>query len=214
MDKYIINRIYIFLDHAKKGFTYKQGTLWLAITETTNMRKTTQIVFIFVLCSLFSSCIPALENSLTAKPHFRQAWWGNTKDVIKFKERDKTIHTSASGSLVYEIQYKGVPLLLVYCFSKELGTFRLRAAGYMTLEPQVINEPNNVFRQELLNTLGEPTKTVADGGMVWLGEESVVYTNAYPDGNGSDTQKWQLITGYIDRTFYEQIKDNQEKERL
>ena len=84
----------------------------------------------------------------------------------------------------------------------------------MTLEPQVINEPNNVFRQELLNTLGEPTKTVADGGMVWLGEESVVYTNAYPDGNGSDTQKWQLITGYIDRTFYEQIKDNQEKERL
>ena len=188
--------------------------LWSLITVLCFMRKTTEIIFIFVICSLLSSCIPALENSLTAQPHFRKAWWGNTKDVIKFKERDKTIHTSASGSLVYKIQYKGVPILLVYCFSKELGTFRLRAAGYMTLEPQAINEPDSIFRQELLKTLGEPTKTVADGGMVWFGEESVVYTNAYPDGNGSDTQKWQLITGYIDRKFYEEIGENQEKERF
>ena len=178
------------------------------------MRKTVEIIFIFVICSLISSCIPALENSLNAQPHFRKAWWGNTVEMIKFKERDKTIHTRANGAIVYEIKYKGVPLLLVYCFSKELGTYRLKAAGYMTLEPQAIKEPNSIFRQELLKTLGEPTRSLGDGGMVWFGEESVVYTNAYPDGNGSDTQKWQLITGYIDRTFYEQIKDNQERERL
>lgn len=178
------------------------------------MRKTPEIIFIFVICSLISSCIPALENSLNAQPHFRKAWWGNTVEMIKFKERDKTIHTRANGAIVYEIKYKGVPLLLVYCFSKELGTYRLKAAGYMTLEPQAIKEPDSIFRQELLKTLGEPTRSLADGGTVWFGEESVVYTNAYPDGNGSGTQKWQLITGYIDRTFYEQIKDNQEKERL
>ncbi len=178
------------------------------------MRKTIEIIFVFVLCSLISSCIPALQNSLNAQPHFRKAWWGNTVEMIKFKERDKTIHTRANGALVYEIQYKGVPLLLVYCFSKELGTYRLKAAGYMTLEPQAINEPNNVFRQELLNTLGEPTRTLQDGGMVWLGEESVVYTNAYRDTNDSNTQGWQLITGYIDRTFYEKIGENQEKKRL
>ena len=178
------------------------------------MRKAIEIIFIFVLCSLISSCIPALQNSLNAQPHFRKAWWGNTVEMIKFKERDKTIHTRANGALVYEIQYKGVPLLLVYCFSKELGTYRLKAAGYMTLEPQAINEPDNVFRQELLKTLGEPTRTLQDGGMVWLGEESVVYTNAYHDSNDSNTQGWQLITGYIDRTFYEKIGENQEKKRL
>ena len=178
------------------------------------MRKTIEIIFIFVLCSLISSCIPALQNSLNAQPHFRQAWWGNTVEMIKFKERDKTIHTRANGALVYEIQYKGVPLLLVYCFSKELGTYRLKAAGYMTLEPQAINEPDNVFRQELLKTLGEPTRTLQDGGMVWFGEESVVYTNAYRDSNNSNTQGWQLITGYIDRTFYEKIGENQENKRF
>lgn len=178
------------------------------------MRKTTEIIFIFVICSVISSCIPALENSLSAKPPFRQAWWGNTVEMIKFKERDKEIHTRANGAIVYEIKYKGVPLLLVYCFSKEMGTYRLKAAGYMTLEPQAIKEPDNVFRQELLETLGEPTRVLPDGGTVWFGEDSVVYTNAYRDGYGSDTQKWQLITGYIDRTFYEKLKDNQERKRL
>ena len=178
------------------------------------MRRTTEIIFIFVICSVISSCIPALENSLNAQPHFRNTWWGNSVEMIKFKERDKTIHTRANGAIVYEIQYKGVPLLLVYCFSKELGTYRLKAAGYMTLEPQAIKEPENVFRQELLETLGEPTRVLGDGGTVWFGEDSVVYTNTYRDGNGSDTQKWQLITGYMDRTFYEKLKDNQEKKRL
>lgn len=180
------------------------------------MKKTTQIIFIFVLCSLISSCIPTLENSMTAQPHFRQAWWGNTRETIKFKERNKTLHSGTVGSLAYKIQYKGVPVLLVYCFSKEMGTFRLRAAGYLTIEPQAINKPDSVFREELLKTLGEPTRTLADGGTVWHGEESVVYTNAYIDGTASNThsQKWQLITGYIDKQFYEELGDNKKKGRL
>lgn len=190
--------------------------MWVMVFNSGDMfmRKTIKITFIFVVCSLLSSCIPALENALTDQPHFRKAWWGNTVEMIKYKERGKTIHTRANGALVYEIQYKGVPLLLVYCFSKELGTYRLKAAGYMTLEPQAINEPDSVFREELLKTFGDPTRTVADGGMVWLGEESVVYTNAYRDNSGSNTQEWQLITGYIDRKFYEKIRDNKENERF
>ena len=84
----------------------------------------------------------------------------------------------------------------------------------MTLEPQTIKEPDNVFRKDLLETLGEPTRALADGGMVWLGEESVVYTNAYRDNSGSNKQGWQLITGYIDRTFYDKIRENKENERL
>ena len=69
-----------------------------------------------------------------------------------------------------------------------------------------------------------PTETLEDGGMLWLGDETVAYTNAYRAA-GSNTgfyrrsapgsiipipqrqqlQGWHLITGYIDRNFYDEI---------
>ena len=96
----------------------------------------------------------------------------------------------------------------------------------MTEKPASTDYPDSVFRQELLKTLGDPTETLADGGMMWLGDETVVYTNAYRAGSrhtnfftrsrpGSivpiprsrHIQGWHLITGYIDRNFYNDILD-------
>ncbi len=198
------------------------------------MKKALQIVIVFVIFSLIPSCIPTVENSLTAQPHFRQVWWGNTKETIIFKEKGKPVHENRGGSLVYKTRYNDVPVLLVYCFSNHSGIYRLRAAGYLTLQSKELDNPDRVFRKELLNTHGEPTKTLEDGGMLWLGKESVVYTNTYPDATGSSTRlsvrrtpgsilpelkshhtsRWHLIAGYIDRDFYEEMGNIKDKRRL
>ncbi len=197
------------------------------------MKKALQIVIVFVIFSLIPSCIPTVENSLTAPPHFRQVWWGNTKETIIFKEKGKPVHENTGGSLVYKTRYNDVPVLLVYCFSNHSGIYRLRAAGYLTLRSKTLDNPDRVFRKELLNTHGEPTKTLEDGGMLWLGQETVVYTNTYRDATASNTQlsrrttgsilttpkrhdaqRWHLIAGYIDREFYEEIGDIKNKRRL
>ena len=66
-----------------------------------------------------------------------------------------------------------------------------RAAGYLTETPVAIDDPNSVFRQTLLDTLGEPTETLEDGGMLWKNEDTVVYTNSYRavDTNSGGTYK-------------------------
>lgn len=140
------------------------------------------------------------------------------------KEQGKRIHANTGGSLVYKTRYGNVPVLLIYCFGSHNGIYRLRAAGYLTATPASIDDPNRVFRHELLERLGEPTKTLTDDGMLWLGSETVVYTNAYRAAD-SDTgflarsapgsivpipqrqqpARWHLIAGYIDRNFYDEI---------
>ena len=173
---------------------------------------------------LFTGGCAILETSITDPPHFRQVWWGNTKASVLTKEQGKRIHTNTGGSLVYKTRYGNTPILLVYCFRSYNGIYRLRAAGYMTATPASTDNPDSVFRQELLETLGDPTETLEDGGMLWLGDETVAYTNAYRAA-GSNTgfyrrsapgsiipiprrqqlQGWHLITGYIDRNFYDEI---------
>ena len=141
--------------------------------------KTIHIVIIFMFCALISSCINTIENSLTASPHFRQVWWGSTKASVLTKEKGKRIKSNTGGALVYKTRYESIPVSLVYCFGSHNGIYRLRAAGYLTETPVAIPDPNSVFRQNLLDTLGEPTETLADGGILWKNEETVVYTNSY-----------------------------------
>ncbi len=179
------------------------------------------------------SCIPAIENSLTAQPHFRQVWWDNTKETVMFKEKGKPIHENSGGSLVYKTRYNDVPVLLVYCFSNHAGIYRLRAAGYMTLKSKAIDNPDNVFRNELLKAYGEPTRTWNDSGMLWLGKETVIYTNTYRDTTVSNINsnrrttgsilseptkqhipRWHLIAGHIDKEFYEEMDNIEDKYRL
>ena len=173
---------------------------------------------------LLATGCATLKTSVTAPPHFRQVWWGNTKASILTKEQGKRIHTNTGGSLVYKIRYGNIPILLVYCFRSHNGIYRLRAAGYMTTTPAPIDNPDSVFRQELIETLGEPTETLEDGGMLWHSDETIVYTNAYRAGDGNAgfmarstpgsivsiprrqrLSQWHLITGYIDRDFYDEI---------
>ena len=158
---------------------------------------------------LLAAGCTALKTSVTAPPHFRQVWWGSTKASVLTKEQGEQIHVNTGGSLVYKTQYGNVPVpvLLVYCFGSHNGIYRLRAAGYLTTIPREIGDPNNVFRQEMLETLGEPTETLEDGGILWHGNETVVYTNAHRAAER--LSQWHLITGYIDRNFYDEISKSE-----
>lgn len=190
------------------------------------MKKESQRSYLLLITSvfLFIGGCAILETSVTAPPHFRQVWWGSTKASVLTKEQGKRIHTNTGGSLIYKTRYGNIPILLVYCFRSHNGIYRLRAAGYMTTTPASTDNPDSVFRQELLETLGDPTETLEDDGMLWLGDETVVYTNAYramvgnrdfyrrsapgsiiPIPQRQQLQGWHLITGYIDRNFYNEI---------
>ena len=186
--------------------------------------KAIHIAIIFIFCTSISSCIHTIENSLTATPHFRQVWWGNTKASVLTKEKGKRIKSNTGGALVYKTRYESIPVSLVYCFGSHNGIYRLRAAGYLTETPVAIPDPNSVFRQNLLDTLGEPTETLEDGGMLWKNEDTVVYTNSYRAVDTDSrflargapgsiisrpqrqrTPQWHIIAGYIDRNFYDEL---------
>ena len=187
-------------------------------------KKNIYIAIILILSGLISSCITTIENSLTASPHFRHVWWGSTKASVLTKEQGRRIKSNTGGALVYKTRYGAVPVSLVYCFGSHNGIYRLRAAGYLTETPVTISDPDSVFRQNLLETLGEPTETLSDGGMFWKNEETVVYTNTYRavDTNSrfltrsapesilsrphrQRTPQWHIIAGYIDRNFYDEL---------
>ena len=188
--------------------------------------KAIQIAIIFIFCALISSCIHTIENSLTATPHFRQVWWGSTKASVLTKEKGMRIKSNTGGALVYKTRYESIPISLVYCFGSHNGIYRLRAAGYLTETPVAIPDPDSVFRQNLLDTLGEPTETLEDGGMLWKNEETVVYTNSYRAVDSDSrlrsapgsiisrpqrqrTPRWHIIAGYIDRKFYDELENKE-----
>ena len=188
--------------------------------------KVIQIAIIFIFCALISSCINTIENSLTADPHFRQVWWGSTKASVLTKGKGVRIKSNTGGALVYKTRYESIPVSLVYCFGSHNGIYRLRAAGYLTETPVAITDPDSVFRQDLINTLGEPTETLADGGILWKNEDTVVYTNSYRAVDTDSrfltrrapksiisrpqrhrTQRGHIIAGYIDRKFYDELQN-------
>lgn len=193
-----------------------------------------------------TGCVSLLETSERTSPPFREVRWGHTKDWVLTKERGKRIHINSRETLIYKIRYNDVPSQLVYCFGFDNGVYRLRAAGYLTAIPthaenpdwnpegypraEIVNspyrDPDSVFRQELLEKLGEPTKTLADEGMLWIGNERVVYTNGYrvggssalildegaidailpiPQREGYQAAAYLLIAGYIAPDFYNEI---------
>ena len=121
---------------------------------------------------LLATGCATLKTSVTVPPHFRQVWWGSTKALVITKEQDARIHVNTGGSLVYKAQYGKVPVLLVYCFGSHTGGYRLRAAGYLTTIPVELGDPDHIFRQGLLETLGDPTETLKDSGMLWHGKVS------------------------------------------
>lgn len=184
---------------------------------------------------LITGCVPSLlETSERAAPHFRQVRWGQTKDWIRMNERDKRPHSDALNALIYNIRHSGIPMQLVYGFGEDKGVYRLRSAGYLTPSGASVDDPDKVFRQGLLEKLGEPIKTLRNGGMLWVGHETVVYTNTYRLGGGNRVSldgtpfdsklpipkhghtaaAHYLIVGYMERGFYDELLETLNKETL
>ena len=106
--------------------------------------------------------------------------------------------------------------------------------GYLTPSGASVDDPDKVFRQGLLEKLGEPIKTLRNGGMLWIGHETVVYTNTYHLGGGSRVSldgtpfdsnplipkhghtaaAHYLIVGYMERGFYDELLETLNKESL
>ena len=139
--------------------------------------------FLILLLTIFGNGCAHLQTTLTTPPthHFREVRWGSSKASVMLAEQGKRIHFDNGNTLVFKHRHKDVPVLLVYCFQKN----RLRAAGYLTANPATLMNSNKLFRQELLETLGEPARTLTDGGMLWQSDETLTYTNTYPAGGSN-----------------------------
>ena len=159
--------------------------------------------------------------------HFRKVRWGSTKASVMLSEQGKRIHFNSGNTLVYKHRHKDVPILLIYCFQDN----RLRTAGYLTANPAMLKDPDQLFRQGLLETLGEPTETLPDGGMLWKSDETLTYTNTYLMGtsridfsrihgnllsknsvlstrsttSNGRLENWHGVCAYIDMNFYHKL---------
>ena len=186
----------------------------------------------FLLFTIFANGCAHLQTTLTTPPayHFREVRWGSTKASVMLAEQGKRIHFDKGNTLVFKHRHRDVPLLLIYCFQKN----RLRAAGYLTANPATLMHPDHLFRQELLETLGDPTETLPDGGMLWQNDETLTYTNTYPATasninysrigvsrpSGSvlpsvkvtrgQLGRWHSVCAYIDMNFYRMLKTEEQ----
>ena len=181
-----------------------------------------------LLPTVFGNGCAHLQTTLTTPPthHFREVRWGSSKASVMLAEQGKRVHFDRGNTLVFKHRHKDVPVLLVYCFQKN----RLRAAGYLTANPAILLNPDKLFRQELLEILGEPARTLTDGGMLWQSDETLTYTNTYPAGNSNidytrvglspppgsivpavktdktQLKRWHGVCAYIDMNFYRMLE--------
>ena len=117
------------------------------------------------LLIVFATGCAQLQSSLTTptKHNFRATRWGNSKAAVLFAERGLKKHFDNGDTLVFKYRYRDIPVLLVYCFRGN----QLRAAGYLTNDSVPLSDPDRLFRKELFEMHGNPTKTFSDGGMLW-----------------------------------------------
>ena len=176
---------------------------------------------LLLLLTLFVNGCANLQTALLTPQtyHFRKVRWGSTKASVVLAERGKQVHFERGNTLVFKHRHNDVPVLLIYCFHEN---HRLRAAGYLTENPVTLKDSDQLFRGELLETLGEPTETFKDGGMVWQSDETVTYTNTYLAGTSDITsfrnvfshgnttanriKTWRGVCAYIDMNFYRELK--------
>ena len=192
--------------------------------------KSVYVCYVLLFSSLIlfmNGCVNLQTALLTPETyHFRKVRWGSTKASVLLAEHGKRVHFESGNTLVFRHRHRDVPVLLIYCFHEN---HRLRAAGYLTANPATLKDPDRLFRQELLEGLGEPTETFRDGGMLWKSEETLTYTNMYPVGTsdinssrigvgfGSGSvlsprkatthrsNNWHAVCAYIDMNFYDEL---------
>ena len=161
--------------------------------------------------------------------NFRKTRWGFSPDRVKLSENGIRPDESTRELLVYRIKISGVKCKLIYTFKDN----KLRTAGYITIEPirnaesliQTVLEKHNMPMPEL------------EHGMVWQGDDSIVWTNSYAtviketltkyrysDGgmlgdilykNLSEREKageivyFDGVIGYVHKEFYEELRKHE-----
>ena len=182
------------------------------------LRKLTNIVLL-VPVFLSLGCANLLETlSASGAYHFRRARWGYTQEMVLASEQGKRLYLKKGNTLVYNHRISDIPLKIVYTFKDN----RLRAAGYITDQP--VKRGDEIIEQSVAE-LGEPTQILNDG-MVWLDDETLVYSNAYasrttdrgaeytfsggilsrvlePRGTPGIEKRWDGVWAYIDQDFTE-----------
>lgn len=178
---------------------------------------------IVLLVPVFLSlgCASLVETlSASGAYHFRKARWGYTQEMVLASEQGKRLHLKKGNTLVYNHRISDIPLKIVYTFKDN----RLRAAGYITDQP--VTGADKIIEQSV-QELGEPTK-VLDDGMLWLDDETLVYSNAYvsrvADRGAEYTfssgvldlerretpgiqKRWDGVWAYIDQDFYREMHE-------
>ena len=187
-----------------------------------SLRKLTNIVLLVpVLLSL--GCANLLETlSASGAYHFRRVRWGYTQEMVLASEQGKRLYLKKGNTLVYNHRISDIPLKIVYTFKDN----RLRAAGYITDQP--VKRGDKIIEQSVAE-LGEPTQILNDG-MVWLDDETLVYSNAYasrttdrgaeyefsggilsrvldPRQTPGVEKRWDGVWAYIDQDFYREMHE-------
>ena len=186
------------------------------------LRKLTNIVLL-VPVFLSLGCANLVETlSASGSYHFRKARWGYTQEMVLASEQGKRLYLKKGNTLVYNHRISDIPLKIVYTFKEN----RLRAAGYITDQP--VKRGDKIIEQSVAE-LGEPTQILNDG-MVWLDDETLVYSNAYasrttdrgaeyefsggilsrvldPRETPGVEKRWDGVWAYIDQDFYREMHE-------
>ena len=188
-----------------------------------NGLRTLKNIVLLVPMLLSLGCAGLVETlSASGSYHFRRARWGYTQEMVLASEQGKRLHLKKGNTLVYNHRISDIPLKIVYTFKDN----RLRAAGYITDQP--VKRSDKIIEQSVAE-LGEPTQILNDG-MVWLDDETLVYSNAYASrvvDRGSEytfsggilsrvlepretpgiEKRWDGVWAYIDQDFYKEMHE-------
>ena len=115
--------------------------------------------------------IPELLSEGESSYNFRKTRWGFSPERVKLSEKGIRPDESTRELLVYRIPINGIKCKLIYTFKDN----KLRTAGYITIEP-VRNAESLI--QKVLDEYNMPMPEL-EHGMVWKGDDSIVWTNSY-----------------------------------
>ena len=185
--------------------------------------KTLKNIVMLVPILLSLGCASLVETlSASGDYHFRKARWGYTQEMVLASEQGKRLHLKKGNTLVYNHRISDIPIKIVYTFNKN----RLRAAGYITDQP--VKGADKIIAQSV-QELGEPSQVLNDG-MIWIDDETLVYSNAYASrvvDRGSEytfsggilsrvldpretpgvEKRWDGVWAYIDQDFYREMHE-------
>ncbi len=154
--------------------------------------------------------------------HFRKTRWGYTQEMVRASEQGKRMDLKKGNTITFNHRINDIPVKIVYTFKEN----RLRAAGYITDQP--VKGADRIIEQSV-KELGEPTQILNDG-MLWLDEETLVYSNAYvsrvsvrpaeytfsggilshvlsPRETPGLVKRWDGVWAYVDQNFYKEMNE-------